>query len=389
MTSEERREARFQRRRAKRAAARAARYGSADSFDKTFSYESLYNSYRKCRRNVSWKASVQKYIVQAPLNVYKTYDRLQRGVYRSPEFFEFDIYERGKKRHIKSTVIGERIVQRALCDNTLVPVFFGSMIYDCGACMEGKGYTFAIKRMDAHLQKYIRKHGIDGYILRGDLKSFFDSIVHTVVYKMLRDKLSDERIIAITEDLIRMFDPNKPLEQRRGLGLGSQISQVLAPAVANSVDHYIKEVLRAKYYGRYMDDFYIISDSKEELHRFKELIAGECEKVGLVLHPNKTQIIKLRHGFTWLKVRYNITETGKIIHRIHPSSVTRERRKLKKLAVKYHSGKMSFKQVYNSWQSWDSHARRFQSYKTRQSIELLFARLFVGGGAANAILQSH
>lgn len=385
MTSEERREARFQRRRAKRAAARAARIGSADSYNSTFSYSALYRSYRLCRRNVAWKASVQKYIVQAPVLVYRTWERLHSGRYKSPPFFEFNIYERGKQRHIRSTMIGERVVQRSLCDNTLVPIFFGSMIHDCGACMEGKGYTFAVNRMDVHLRRYIRKHGTDGYILMGDLKSFFDSIRHLVVSDMLRRGIRDERIIRITEDLISMFDPDKPIEHRRGLGLGSQISQVLAPAVANSVDHYVKEVLGAEFYGRYMDDFYIIFRDKETLHRWRSIIDRECARVGLTLHPHKTQVVKLTHGFTWLKIRYNITPTGKIIHRIHPSSVTRERRKLKKLAERYAQGKITYEQVYNSWQSWDAHAARFQSHNTRKAMEILFARLFIGG-TANAVV---
>lgn len=378
MTSEERREARFQRRKARRAAARAARLGNADSFNHTFSYEALYNAYRKCRRGVAWKASVQKYIVQAPVQVYKTWERLQTGKYKCPKFFEFDVYERGKKRHIQSTVIGERVVQRALCDNTLAPVFFGSMIYDCSAGVEGKGYTFAVERMDAHLQQYIRKHGTEGYILLGDFRHFFDSISHEEVLKLLRENLTDQRLIRQTEEMIRMFDPGKPLSERRGLGLGSQISQILAPAVASCIDHYIKTELRMEYYARYSDDFRIICESKERLHEVKRLIEEKCKGVRLELHPDKTQIVKLTHGFTWLKVRYNITQSGKIIHRIHRSSVTRARRRLKKLAVKYAEGRITLKQAYDSWRCWDAHAARFQSHRTRVEMEKLFARLFIG-----------
>lgn len=77
MTSEERREARYRRRKAKRAAKKAAACSALDDFNEVFSYEHLYRSYQKCRRNVAWKASVQKYITQAPLLVKQTYDRLQ------------------------------------------------------------------------------------------------------------------------------------------------------------------------------------------------------------------------------------------------------------------------------------------------------------------------
>lgn len=116
MTSEERREARYQRRKARRAEKKTAQCAMCDNFDWVFSYEHLYHSYRMCRRNVAWKASVQKYMTQAPLNVLQTYTRLMNGKFKTTGFFEFDIMERGKKRHIRSVTISERVVQRCLCD---------------------------------------------------------------------------------------------------------------------------------------------------------------------------------------------------------------------------------------------------------------------------------
>lgn len=377
MTSEERHQARFQRRRAARAAAKDARLATADNYEQVFSYGNLYQAYRKSRRNVAWKASVQRYITQAPLNVYRTWERLQAGTYTSPPFFEFDIYERGKRRHIKSTIIAERVVQRCLCDNALIPAVTGSFIYDNGACMKGKGYDFAVNRLRCHLQRYIRHHGPDGYIMVCDLKSFFDSIMHWAVSKILAGSFRDLRLIGITEDLIRQFDPTAPPEARKGLGLGSQISQVLAPEIAGALDHYVKEVLRIRYYGRYMDDFYLIYPDKEYLQFCKEKIRVKCESLGLVLSEKKTQIVKLTHGFTWLKVRWYVTGTGKVIKKMHRSSITRERRKLKKLRHKLDAGEIAPQDAFNSFQSWRSHCRRFKAWHTLQSMTTLYAQLFV------------
>lgn len=377
ITSKERHELRYRRRKAARAAAKTAKYAENNNYDTVFTYEHLYDAYKKCRRNVSWKASVQRYISQAPLNVYKTWYKLNKGQYKSPEFFEFDIFERGKKRHIRSTVIGERVVQRCLCDNALVPVIGNTFIYDNGACMKNKGYDFAVRRIKCHLEKYIRHNGTEGYIAICDLTSFFDSIPHWAVVQLLSKNFSDKRIVNLTEDMIRQFDPDNLLYDRRGLGLGSQISQVLAPAVASHVDHFIKDKLSVKYYGRYMDDFYLIHPDKEYLKKCLDAITEECKKFGLVLSERKTHIIKLSHGFTFLKVRIYITSSGKIVQKIHPTSVTRQRRKLKKLHVQYLEGKVTFGDVYNSFQSWKSHANRFDAYHTIQNMQQLFDRLFI------------
>ena len=75
MTSEERREGRYRRRQAARAA-KKAKYAAADSFEQVFSYANLYKAYRCCRRGVAWKASVQKYIANAPLHLLHTQEML-------------------------------------------------------------------------------------------------------------------------------------------------------------------------------------------------------------------------------------------------------------------------------------------------------------------------
>ena len=88
---------------------------------------------------------MQKYITQAPLNVLQTYNQLQAGKSKSKGFYEFDIMERGKQRHIRSVVIGERVVQRCLCDYALVPVLTRTFVYRVSitptACgIAGKGF---------------------------------------------------------------------------------------------------------------------------------------------------------------------------------------------------------------------------------------------------------
>lgn len=377
MTSEQRHELRYQRRKATRAKAKSVKWADADNYNKVFSYENLYRAYKKCRRNVAWKASVQRYISQAPLNVYDTWVKLTNGTYQSPRFFEFDIIERGKKRHIRSTNIGERIVQRCLCDNALVPVISSTFIHDNGASIKDKGYDFAVNRLVCHLERHIRKHGTDGYILIGDLKSFFDNIMHWAVSKLLRKELSDLRLIGLSEDLIKQFDPDTPANERKGLGLGSQISQLLAPAVASYIDHFVKGVLHIKGYGRYMDDFYLIHEDKEYLKYCKEEIRKKCAELGMTLNERKTQIVKLSHGFTFLKVRFYITDTGKIIRKIHPASITRERRKLKKFHLKWLEGKMTRRDVWNSLQSWCSHALRFMAHYAVNNMIALYAKLFI------------
>lgn len=370
MTSEERREARYQRRVARREEKKKTACAAFDDFDTVFSYENLYAAYRKCRRGVAWKASTQKYITQAPLLTLQTYNRLQQGKFKSSGFHEFDLYERGKHRHIRSVTINERVVQRCLCDNALVPMLSRTFIYDNAACLEYKGYHFAIRRLCQHLREHYRKHGTEGYVLKFDFRKFFDRVSHRICKDIMRREFSDQRIIALTEHFIDMFGDV-------GLGLGSQISQTFALASASRLDHYIKEVCGIRGYGRYMDDGYLIHESKEYLQECLEGIRRICDELEITLNEQKTQIIKISHGFTFLKARVYLTDTGKVLRKIYKRSVTRERRKLKKFVRLVEKGIMTPEDVYASFQSWKAYALNFSSWHTVQNIGRLYDSLFI------------
>lgn len=370
MTSAERREARYQRRKVRRAKRKETAYRQYDNFDTVFSYAHLYHAYRKCRLGVAWKASTQKYITQAPLNVYTTYKQLQNGKFKSAGFYEFDLIERGKKRHIRSVHINERVVQRCLCDFSLVPMLECTFIYDNGASMKNKGYHFAVRRLCQHLHEHYRKHGKSGYILLFDFSKFFDQVSHRIIKAIVNREFSDERLKRLIFYFIDAFGDE-------GLGLGSQISQTFALASANRLDHYVKEVCRIRGYGRYMDDGYLIHESKEYLQRCLEGIKKICAELEITLNEKKTQIVKLSRGFSWLKVRFYLTDTGRIIRKICRRSVTRMRRKLKKLAMFVQKGTMLSNDVYTSWQSWKAYASNFDAYNTIVNMGKQYNKLMI------------
>ena len=378
MNSAERREARYQRRLASRKRRKSLRLRELDDFDKVFTYTHLYESYRKSRRNVGWKASVQRYVVQAPERVLAAYSRLRDGTWKSGKYSEFDIMERGKLRHIRSVGISERVVQRCLCDHCLVPALSRTFAYDNGASLKNKGYHFASRRLAQHLREHYRKHGCEGYVLLYDFKGFFDSIPHDLVQGCVAHEISDERLRALCGMLVSDFG-------RRGLGLGSQISQILALAAASRLDHYVKEVLHVRGYGRYMDDGYLIHRSKAYLRECLGAVRAICSKLGLKLNESKTQIVKLTHGFPWLKVRYRLLPSGRVLRRIRRDATSRERRKLKAFRRKVDAGSMTEEDAWLSYQSWRAYADGFDSHRSIVSTDRAFIRLFptVAGNLQN------
>lgn len=363
MTSKERHEARYQRRKAVREQRKRKVNARYDNYNRVFRFDNLYEAGTKCCRGVRWKASVQRFESNQLLKVCEIHLNLMQHNFHSGNFRCFDLYERGHLRHIRSLPIEERTAQRTLCDHSLIPVLTRSFIYDNGACMKGKGIGFAEKRLTAHLQRFYRKHGSDGYALVFDFSKYFDNADHTVLKEILQKYFTDQEIIQITNQFIDDFG-----DIGLGLGLGSQISQVLSLALANRLDHEIKDIQRMKYYVRYMDDGVILCESKQRLREVMDAISRVCDELCIVLNTKKTRIVKLSRGFTFLKIRYYLQESGRIVRKIAHSGIKRERRRIKKLRRLCDSGKITLQSVINSTHSWLSHCKRANSYRTRQEM---------------------
>lgn len=375
MTSLERHVQRRARREVERLLKKLKHFDKCIKFDDVFTKDHLYKSYKLTKRNVGWKASTQKYTIFAAAHIIKTYEELKEKTFHRDKFFEFDLIERGKLRHIRSVTIRERVVQRCLCDYCLVPLLSNSFIYDNTASLKGKGYTFARERATEHLRQFYREYGIDGYILLFDFHSYFDSIPHDLLKKIINNLYIDDDLKALTWHFVEAFGD-------KGLGLGSQVSQILALAAANPLDHFIKEVLGIKFYARYMDDGYLMHPSKEFLQTCLEKIKKVCDSLGLELNLKKTQIIPITH-FTFLKTRFSLLQSGKIVRKIYKKSTLRMRKKLKKLknllSVK---AKLTIDDIYAGFQSWKSYAYHFNAYNTIVNMCNLFIELFsnVPGG---------
>lgn len=372
MNSTERREARYQHRKAARMAKKAALLREYGDFETVFSFERLYESYRASVRGVGWKASTQRYKASSLANVTRTHEELIAGKYRSKGFYEFDIVERGKPRHIRSVHISERVVQRCLCDYCLVPMLSRSFIYDNGASLRGKGYDFAVSRVTRFLTEHYRKHRREGYVLVFDFSKYFDTARHEPVFREFERSGIDDRLVSLSKYFIQNFGDV-------GLGLGSQVSQIAALALPNRIDHYIKDTLGMRYYARYMDDGCIISESKEKLELCLRELRRLCAEHGIRLNQKKTQIIKLTRGFTFVKVRFRYGKNGKIIRRATYKGIQHMRAKLRIFRRWVASGRMTEADVKTSVVSWRGHMKRFHSYYMEQSVERLYLELFDGG----------
>ena len=371
MTSEERRKGRRERREAERKKKHDDYIRKYNDFNLVLDLDNLKAAYRKSRRGVAWKESVQRFDLFLMSNLAETKQKLARDESVSKGFVEFNIHERGKMRHIRSVHISERVVQKCLCDNVLTPLMTRSLIYDNGASIKNKGIHFAMNRLRCHLSRFYRENGNNnGYALVIDFSKYFDNILHEKLFEMQRKNITDERIFELYKSFVTVFGDGI------SLGLGSQVSQISAISYPNKLDHYCKEVLQVRYYGRYMDDTYLIHKDKEYLEYCLTEIKRICDELGIKLNPKKTRIVPLDEGFWFLKGKYILLPSGKIVCKAKRDGIIRMKRKLKSFKKKYDLGLMSKEDVYPSYQSFRSHLLHFDSYYLVKNMDIFYKELF-------------
>ncbi|GHV57275.1 hypothetical protein AGMMS49579_22910 [Spirochaetia bacterium] len=374
MNSIERHEARYKKRLESRMTKKIENISKYNTFENVTNPENLLNAFNKAQKGVSWKSSVQRYGLNRLSNISNAIDKLDKGEDVRDGFVEFDISERGKTRHIKSVSINERVIQKCLCDNVLVPILSKSLIYDNGASLKNKGFDFSIFRFKQHLRKYYSKNNSSnsGYILCMDYSKYFDGIIQSILIKNANQYISDIKTMKLLSDFITAFSDNDV-----SIGLGSQVSQIGALFYPNKIDHFIKEKLRCKFYGRYMDDSYIIHENKEFLQFCLNEIKKECLKLGIVIHEKKTKILNLKDNFVFLKGKFVLTDKGKVLQFPSKQSIVRIKRKLRKYKILLENGKMLLSDIQNSYNSWrGSFIRRFDAHRILTFIDDYFHKLF-------------
>lgn len=340
--------------------------------DKICSFEELYKAAYICKRNVMWKDSVAGFIKNALVNCHILHEELENETYKLSPYSVFVVHEK-KTRTIVSTRMRDRVVQRSLCDNYLTEYLTKSFIYDNCACLPGRGTDMARNRLKCHLQRFYRKHGLNGYVLKVDIHDFFGSTPHDVVKAAVTKRVPDPWVREQVFTIVDSFDHIAP---DRGMGLGSQITQLVQLAVLDDLDHYIKEVLRIKGYVRYMDDFILIHEDKEHLKYCLSEITRMLSDIGLELNEKKTGIQSINQGIHFLGFSFRLTDTGRVVQTVLHKKISKERRKLRRMVDQVKTGKMTRQHVDECYKAWKAHVGKGNCRSLLSKMDSYYVSLY-------------
>ena len=245
----------------------------------------------------------------------------------------------------------DRIVQHALM-NVVAPIWDKLFIFDTYACRPGKGQHKASLRVMNFISK---KHK---YYFQGDIKKFYPSINHEILYTIITNKIKDKKVLRLFKNIITSIvgDKNVPI--------GNLTSQWLGNLYLNELDTYIKNTLKIKNYLRYNDDFILFGNNKKVLKDIQEDVRLFLkEKLNLTLSKEKIQSIE--NGIDFVGYRHF---PNKIL--LRKASAKRMKRNLNIKHYKFIKGHTKPDQFISTIQSIRGWLKWANTYNFQQALKL-------------------
>jgi len=262
-----------------------------DLFNRIISLDNLFLAWREFKCGKTKKIDVIEFQKNLKNNIFNLYTELKSKTYEHSDYFSFYVKD-PKLRLINKACTKDRVLHHAIF-RILYPIFDRAFIFDSYSCRINRGTHRAVNKLNNFARKVSRNNTKVCYVLKCDIRKFFDSINQGILLNLIKKKIKDENAIWLINKVVGSFS--------KGLPLGNITSQLFANIYLNELDQFVKHKLREKYYIRYCDDFVILSDNKNYLENVILKIDNFLKTdLKLFLHPNKVAIRKFNQGIDFL-----------------------------------------------------------------------------------------
>lgn len=275
----------------------------------------LFHAYYDCRRTKRNSANALLFEERLERNLMDLYHELRSGEYRPGRSICF-VVEHPKVREVWAAEFRDRIVHHLLY-NRVADRFHRRFIHDSYACIPGKGTHRAVARMEHMARSLTQNHTVPGFVLKMDVANFFVSIDRQVLDGLLARHITEPWWLALCRSvlhhdptqnvhiksapfLLRRVPAHKSLFNAggRGLPIGNLSSQFFANVYMDALDQHAKHALKVRHWVRYVDDIVVFGASGSALAALVPQVDGFLRShLGIRLHPSKTSINRIEHGF--------------------------------------------------------------------------------------------
>lgn len=295
-------------------------------------YGELFRGHLKSRKAKRRTHDEHKYELNLFENLMNTARALVTYQYRPSRGIAF-VIRNPVIREIFAAPYRDRVVHHYVFDK-VIDYWERQFIYDSYSCRKGKGTLKGIRRMELFMRQASRNFQDEVYILKYDLSGYFMSLPRRLLYQKAVQGLAkqysnrygrefrrlqflwhkiifDDPTDGVTvrgsvKDWRRLPAKKSLFKQPNGFGvvIGNLTSQLLSNIFLNDFDHYMKEWLHYRFYGRYVDDFYVLvrKDNYRLALSQEKQMRWYLSRQGLRLNLAKTYRQSIAHGVAFLGV---------------------------------------------------------------------------------------
>lgn len=303
-----------------------------NKYDKFLTYENLMKAHKQSRKGKGYRKEIILFNLKQEEYIWWLYENLKKQTYKHGGYTIFYITE-PKLRKIEKSKYIDRIVHRWYVNSFMEKYFITQFIDKSYACIKNKGMHKASLDLKKAM-KYCKNIWNEYYILKMDIRKYFENIDKTVLYGILEKKILDEKVLWLTREIIYSSKGEK------GLPIGNYTSQIFANVYLNELDRYVKNILKCKYYFRYMDDSVILIENKEKAKAILEKIRIFLRDYLKLELNSKTQIFKNKQGVNFCGYKINEYRL-----KIRDKGKRKIKKKVKELKYKIRIGEITSKEA--------------------------------------------
>jgi RNA-directed DNA polymerase len=297
--------------------------------DTIFGIENIFKAYEECRKRKRNTNNALRFEQNLEQNLFELHSSLNNKSYVPRRSVCFVVLK-PKPREIFAADFRDRIIHHILVKE-LEKIYEKKFVFDSYACRKGKGIHKAVKRLKKFSQSYQnnKKTYKRGYFLQLDIQNFFMSIDKKILFNLIKKQIKKSKSFSKNQkkellfllNIVIFSNPEKNFvkkskgrmwekvpkhkslfntKKEKGLPIGNYSSQFFANIYLHELDFFVKQKLRIKHYLRYVDDFILLSKSKDFLLKcfFKILF---FVKNDLLLDLKKeSKLLSLTNGIDFL-----------------------------------------------------------------------------------------
>lgn len=255
-----------------------------NAFDEIVSVKNLLKAHREARKNKRRYFQVLRFERHLKHNIRKLHKELVENLWSVFGYRQFLRYDSGKIRVIDwNPCYKDNLVQHAI-ERVAGRYLTKTFIEDTYAGVKKRGIHKGVMRMKQFLSEYTADMPI--YVLKLDVRKYYQNIDHEILKEKLRHKIKDKRVLNLFYIIIDSHFP--------GLPIGNYLSQLLANFYLTSYDRFVKDS-GFKHYSRYCDDIVVLNSDKNKLRDLLRETQAKFAELKLTIKPN-VQIYPIERG---------------------------------------------------------------------------------------------